>query len=42
MPVRQALRLLVTTGVAESEDELVRLQEEVDERTVHHEGFADD
>jgi uncharacterized membrane protein len=42
MSVKRALRLLVTTGVAESEDELAELQEEVDERTVHHDGFADD
>ena len=33
--VRRALRLLVTTGVAESEDELVALQTEVGDRTAH-------
>ena len=42
MSVKRAIRLLVTTGVAGSEDELARLQQEVDERTVHHDGFGDD
>jgi uncharacterized membrane protein len=39
--VRRALRLLVTTGVAESEDELVALQTEVGDRTTHVERTDD-
>ena len=41
IPVRRAIRLLVTTGVAESEDELAELREEVDDRTAHLRDIGD-
>jgi uncharacterized membrane protein len=40
--VKRAARLLVTAGVAESEDELVELFEAVEARTEHRVGPADD